>query len=288
MFKKPALAIGIITLSACGGSGPSYNGPAVMPVSAAGFATADSVVGRGAEFNVPNAVRFAGNSSESLTIETQPLNFTIAEDGSNVTATIDGVTYVVPPSGGKYVYENGDDTIAINRVNYDLAEAEIVDVFSFINGTLNSSLLVIGYDTNPIQVAAASGTATMNGEVSITARQGFALVNGADGPVVLNVDFDQNTISGEFDLSDDNFGENSLEILDSSYALEESSIVGNGFAGGISLTSGDIGGDLSNANYAGRFFGKDAISAGGHISAEVATEDSDLLILITGAFIATQ
>ena len=72
------------------------------------------------------------------------------------------------------------------------------------------------------------------------------------------------------------------------FRLEEADIIGNGFMGNVTSTSGDIGGVLSDASYDGRFFGKDALQAGGQISATITVEGADQPTFIEGALFATR
>ena len=72
------------------------------------------------------------------------------------------------------------------------------------------------------------------------------------------------------------------------FRLEEADIIGNGFMGNVTSTSGDIGGVLSDASYDGRFFGKDALQAGGQISATITVEGADQPTFLEGAFLATR
>jgi hypothetical protein len=132
-----------------------------------------------------------------------------------------------------------------------------------------------------------TGGAELHGQIYLEARNGF-LDGYGTGDVTLNVDFDESVISGEFDLTDIGSSVAEIFIPTSSYQLEETEIVGNGFSGDITVISGDIGGTLSDATYDGRFFGTDANTAGGQVSATVTLEDGNDPTYLTGAYVASE
>lgn len=285
MLKKFALPICLITLSACGGSG---GGPSVIPVSSAGFAEDGSRITSGDSFEVQGALRILGSTEGVLNFDAQDVKFSIDSSGNKVTVVIAGEPYILDvQDGGYYALENSDDIVEVTRLGDQYDEAEIVEVFSVVDDQLNTSSFVIGFDTDPAQVAAASGRAEMNGTIFVTARNGYNDGFGV-GDATLNVDFENTSVSGDFTLINRDLNASDFAIPETSFAFEPAPITANGFSGDITLTDGDIGGDLADAFYSGRFYGENAPTAGGQISATVDVDGEDQLTFIEGAFIATR
>ena len=285
MYPRVFATLGLLGLAACGGS--STNGPVttVDPVSPSGFATANSIVTGGSSFDVQNAFRLLGDPNGNIVIDGQDLEYIISDDGSTVTVVVAGETYVLEQSFNGYTFSDGSTFVNASRIFAPIPEAEIVDVFAVVDNNLNDATFVIGFDTDPAEVAALSGTAQMNGEIFVTARNDFDVANG-EGDVTIDVNFNTDTISGDFNIRDSDDGVFEFAIPTSSFALESTDIVGNGFTGDISLTSGDIDGTITSATYTGRFFGEDARAAGGQIVAQIDSPDFDSPTFVEGAFLA--
>jgi hypothetical protein len=286
MFKKCTTIFGLLVLAGCGGGTSSE--PAVVPVSSNGFAMAGVRVEGGDRFDVQNVRRILSDGNGVLSTDRQDVVYEINGDGQSVNVIVAGMTYTAQSvGGGTYQFIEDDVFVQTKRLFAPVLEAEIVLVFTLIEDRLNTSQFVIGHDTNPTDVAAVSGTADMTGRIIISARNGRD--DGfAGGNVALNVNFDTNRISGDFNLANQNFSDSDFVVPDTTFALEETDIQANGFAGDISLTSGDLGGTLSEASYDGRFYGTAAATAGGQISATVTVEGADQPTFIEGAFLATE
>lgn len=294
MLNRAIATIGLLGVAACGGSGGSGNptptvepAPVVDPISNSGFATASSAVVTGESFDAQNTFRLLGDSVGNIVIDQQDVEYSIAEDGSNVTVVVAGETYVLTPTLSGYGLVDGSNQITATRIYAPTPAAEIVDVFAVIDNELNDGSFVIGFDTDPAQVAAQTGTAQMQGEIFVTARNGFGRAFGA-GDVTLDVNFNDNTVSGDFNIQDDSDFNSTFSIPTTSFELEETDIVGNGFSGDISLTSGNIDGTIARADYNGRFYGANAVAAGGQIIAEVNEIGEDDPTFIEGAFVAVE
>lgn len=289
MFKNLSVATGLTLLAACGGSSgtATYDGPTIIPFAAAGFATDDSRVAGNQTYDAQNQQRIISDDGPILSLDRQDVEFAIASDELTIDVTIEGVTYTLDyTSDGMYRSSDDDARIEVQIIqDYEVAAA--VAVFSVIDGQLNSSNIIIGHDTNPDTVVNLTGSAELNGDIYLEARNGF-LDGYASGAATLKVDFDASSIEGEFDLTDLNSPAAEITIPTSSYRLEETPINGNGFSGDITLVSGGIEGTLTDATYDGRFFGSDADTVGGQVSASVVSDDFDNPTYLTGAFIATE
>lgn len=292
MLNRAIATLGLLGVAACGGSGgsggttsPVEPAPATDPISDSGFATASSAVVTGESFDAQSTFRLLGDSNGNIVVDEQDVEYTISQDGSTVTVVLEGETYVLTQTVSGYSFAETGTQISATRIYAPTPVAEIVDVLAVIDNELNDASFVIGFDTNPTQVAAQTGTAQMQGEIFVTARNGFDRAFGS-GDITLDVDFNEDTLSGDFTLQDDFDFNSSFAIPTSSYELEETAIVADGFSGDISLTSGDINGSITRAEYNGRFYGANAIAAGGQIIAEVDEIGQDDPTFIEGAFIA--
>jgi len=217
MFRHPVSIICFISLAACGGSSSSFT---TDPIAAAGFATASSQVQGGESFEVQEVSRILGSTDGELSFATQPITYVISDDGSAVTITIDGTTYTLPfaPSNGRYLFEDPDGSLAARLLGDRVPEVEIVDITAIRDGTLNDGKIAIGFDTNPATVAAQTGNATFGGQIFVTIRNGFE--DGAgEGLVTLQVDFDANTIGGNFNVIDSGDIDSELTIPSSTFTL---------------------------------------------------------------------
>lgn len=284
MFLRVVPIVCLTTLAACGGASTSN----VVPLSDAGFAAPDRIIATGDSFKLTDTPRVIGDDG-TLSLASQDLILNILEgDTPSVEAIIDGQTYILPFVGdGTYELIAPDTFVQAFRQGTPLGHAEMIEIFAVIGDDLNTSQVVIGFDTDPAEVASRRGTASMTGEVVLTARNGFDDGFGT-GSVVLDVDFADRLISGEVNVTnEDSFGSD-FAIPDATFAMDQTRITGNGFAGTIRLTSGDLGGTLSEATYQGRFFGADAQTAGGEFVGVLNVPDLDQPTFINGAFLATE
>lgn len=286
MFYRSIPTLALVGLTACGGT--SSDAPVVVPISSDGFATDTSQISGGDSFAVPNARRILETETGVLSAGTQDIALSIDSDGEKATVVIAGEPYVLDwQNNGFFALQDSTNIVEVFPLGDRYDEAEIVEVFAIIDDKLSTSHIVIGFDTDPVEVSAVSGTAEMNGQIFMTARNGFNDGFGG-GPATLNVDFDAMTISGDFTLINRDLTNSDFAVPTTSYRFQEADIVGNGFAGDVALTSGDLEGTLTDATYEGRFYGQDAPSAGGQISATVILKDADQPTFIEGAFVATR
>jgi hypothetical protein len=198
MFKGGIPLLGLITPAACSGS--TAFEPTIIPVSSVAFATATSLISTDDSFEVANARRILGSADRTVNAERQGIRFSIDSQGDKV--LIAGDPYIRDPQEAGYFEPEGDsgDTIKATRLGDRHDASEIIDVSTVIDGLLNTSAFVIGFDTNPTEVAAVTGSEEMTGKIFATAHNGFN--DGfAVGDVTLNADFDRNKVSGDFDLT---------------------------------------------------------------------------------------
>ena len=283
MFRILLAGVSVLAVSACGGTTTN-----AVPLAEGGFATADSEIVFGDSFTLPGVTRLVGDEDGNLSSEEQEIVFNILSEGEGVEVVLDGITYQLDTvNSDEFAYREGDDRVLLFRIGQVFDEAEIIEIFSVINDELNASMAVFGYDTDPAEVAARGGTAEMTGEIFVTVRNGFD--NGfADGTVQITADFDANTISGNFDLTNRPSDTAEFTVPDLSFAMDSAEITGNTFAGTLTQTDGALGGTLNEASYNGRFFGADAPIAGGQVVGSVSVLGSDSPTFFEGAFLTSE
>lgn len=279
----------VMYLADCGGASTGgYDGPAITPLSDSGFAAASSVVATGGTFNTPNTARFLGTSEGTITLDQQSVVVAIPSNGESVTVEIDGTSYTLAnASRGDYRFSDQTSDVLLRRIDASVPEAEVVYARTIIDNSLNASMFVIGYDTDPNAVARQSGTARMNGTIFISARNGFNL-SGYDGPAAIDVDFDAMKIGGTFTLSGTGTGLTDIVTGTSEFTFAETDIVGNGFEGTFFLSEGALNGILVDPVFSGRLFGSDAQTAGGQLSGTVTVGRDVEPTYVVGAFTASE
>ncbi len=282
MFLRCISILSLGLLGACGGTSIS-----TAPLSGSGFAAAESNINLGSTFTLPATPRLVGDD-EGLAIATQDIEIAISQESGRLDATIAGVTYTLISAGnGSYRLDENDQSNILTRLYVPFRTAEIVELYQRDGTQVNTSTLVFGYDSHPSDVSARRGTATMEGRTVMSARTGNSTGFG-DGPVVLNVDFDTATLTGLVEISDSGYAGTPLRFPDVTFAMEASDISENSFAGAVSVAEGDLFGAFSQAQYAGRFYGKGAEAAGGTLVGRVDVEALDQPLFIEGAFLALE
>lgn len=269
----------MLPLAACGGAKTS-------PLSASGYAQAGDTVTGGTAFSLPGAVRITGPSGERV-FTAQDVDVAIANDGSSVTIDIDGESYTLNSSTpGRYSLYDGDlEAIYARRIAISpVVDAAELFIYDGDSTELNSAYVVIGFDTDPDTIAAFSNTATFTGDMEVVLRNNNDDAFG-DGSVLMVADFDDDTVSGSFSLSDAGGSISEFEVPTTTFVMQEASISGNAFAGDVTLATGDIEGALESASYSGNFFGAEGESAGGYVNATVSSPDFDHDTLIEGVFV---
>jgi len=269
------------------------------PSSGLGFATNDSAledVDGAGEINV-QVVRTvtdheAGETRLVLTNEVAEFT-SIFSDVASI--TIDGETLVFDfgsnpesvPGGQLWIVETpltGDVSGIVNAYVYESAENPS------LSGEFDSdAYFVVGFETDPAEIAALTGTATYVGEMFgygqvVDANDGSLLDSEVEieGEITINADFaDLGTVNGGFsaEMSGgfDNRFANSVE-MDFDADLD-----GNGYVANLNCSSGC---SENASEIAGAFFGKDAIETTGVVAFDITEtlEDQNA----PGTFIETQ
>jgi len=277
------LATSAIILSGCGGSG---TGNAVVPIASSGFAEPNRDTNVPVTLTVDSLKRVVGTPTGTASFATQDIEVTA--DGEGFTAVvIEGKTYpLIPEPGdpGDYIFEDADRFISVELF---LSETSVggIEVFSLSDTEgLNRGNVVIGFDTNPATVEMVEGNAVFGGAMigTLTNAQNTAFV---DGDFDLTVNFDNAKVDGTATIFNPGTSVPALEVETFTFKLEQSDLSGNGFAGDVTLQSGDVNGTLVSGAYDGRLFGTEAESIGGHISGQVDANGTDTDTFIEAIFV---
>jgi len=271
-------------LASCGGTSTP------VTLSDAGYANAGDAVVGGTSYTIRQVPRVVG-TSQDRTIEAQDIAYKIARDGDSIEITLDGTSYTLPTAIPTYGYaiQDGPLLIAVNRVSTISPVAEALTIFSYNEETdvLNDGDLIIGLDTNPATLAQEDGSATFTGELFVTLRNGDDQGFG-QGDASLSVNFDTSQIAGTFTTTDSGFSNTQLTVPDATFALEQTDIDGNGFAGKIRQLSGDTDANIIDSAYAGNFFGSQGETVGGIISARLDEPETEFDTLVSGSFVTNK
>ncbi|SEV93992.1 hypothetical protein SAMN04488515_0322 [Cognatiyoonia koreensis] len=276
-----------VLLSACGGS--SGQGFDTRPISAAGFATADTEIAGDYDYTLTNPQRIRITSDQTATQERTgdiTLSGTVGE--GPVTLTIDGETYTLERSPtNRTTYEVDDDFINLFTALPVGENVVALRVFAAVDGDFNLGGFVAGYDTNPAEVGARDGTAIYFGRSDLTLRRGFDDAFG-QGTINLIVDFDDASVSGGGIIRDDELGVADFNFQDLTVSFDDAEINENGFEGTfvLSFDGGVI--ETNDTIYEGRFFGPNAAEVGGQFHGSIVEPLEDQDTLIDGIFVAAE
>lgn len=225
--------------------------------------------------------------------------------GPVATVTIGDQEYILPYLENNGVFSNDtvqlslDDLPALS-VGFLTTIEDGFDTEDLSTASLSISQFVVGFDTDPAEIAGRTGSMTYNGGVStVLIQQDETAVNGfgtgfAQGELTLVVNFDGDTrVSGGFNLSSDlaeeefTDGPGLILLPDAAFELEDVVIAGNGFTGDITLADDGsdlgVGVTLRDATYQGQFYGVDGVTVGGIIAGTIDVEGEEPIVT-TGVF----
>lgn len=246
----------------------------------------------GSETSIPDADQIA-------VLDELSLEATFNVDGT-VTLTSGGesVTVTLNEADGNFTGTNGEVFGFLNRRYQRSVGVETV-LFNFNDNEFQrEGFLVIGDDATVEEVNAQTGVATYRGLMSVRINTNADLegnstesLNGNGGGRLI-VNFDDDTVSGAFNVSDPTRGRetpaegNGFPRI--RVNLEESSIADGAFGGDVNLVFRDdeaFGNPdvaFSDGSYTGSFYGDEAISAGGQMSGLL--QNGDDTYAVQGAF----
>ncbi len=286
-MSRKMIVILPLGLAACGYPGPQ---------ASTGFARPGDVIDTGTRYTIRGTDRLIG-----LTAAPDELGQTVRltfEDDDTATLIVGTQRYTLAFNESTLDYRTESDTTFVSLSPIRTAESGTVEtsylaVFDLENGAGdNTGYLTYGVDTNPNEVDARTGQATYTGNIQILARQ-FDDDNGTntygvgDGIIVLTASFDQDTVSGAFGISNRDSFEGGLTIPNAEFVFDETDIDWNAFEGNWRANNDSLpdGMTLTEGEYEGRFYGVDAISAGGTLTGMIEVEDEDNAIYLEGGFV---
>ncbi len=296
MFKLFLPVTLLVVLGACSGSSSLDD---TGPISSNGFASAENVDAppSGATITLRQTPRILSNAGQNLELDKQTIVLETEPVGDDVffTLNIDGERYELAPVGGDNLRQRATfDGSTIELRAFLLAQnVAVSELFVSIiddNGReqLNDGWVVYGLDTNPVDVAALSGEATYSGRLEATLRQaGFGAAIG-EGDFDLSVSFENGTVGGSARVTDRGQPNATFDFEPIDITLQSTSIVGNGFSGGIAVDSDSFRSSVSGGGYQGNFFGLDAAAVGGTAQGRLtATGDGTETFMVLG-FVANR
>ncbi len=253
MKITPVFVGAFLFLSACLGT----SGPTVR------YAQPGDVIQGGSSFATQDAKRFViVNGTASL--KDQTFEMSISDDGQTVYVTQNHKTFTLVNDGtGRY---RGDNALYFRQI----VGSDVVETIFFsetTSGYYNGGHVVIGYQTDPAQVAARTGSASYSGQTFLTART-FALDGFADGNVFLTANFDTGSITGLMNITDSGDANADFVVPTTIVTINPSAvsnISGNGFDADLAFTVTPAPGDtvtVDQSGLTGNFYGVNAIGIG--------------------------
>lgn len=278
IIRTSAVAV-ILGLAACGGAGgagsvtPGTNGldygangqnlsqAEGATITADGAQVRDGTVTRGPGTITLDSGWFSGNLNETIT-----LNGTVTIFGEPV--SISGGAGTLPSTGQQVqvIFDgsrSGTYSATIQVVTYDAPDPGAID------GEVG---YVIGFETNPSQVNALSGSLKYTGEFVAGGVLDGTTEAEYDGAITFTVDFSSDRVTGSLDGEID-----SSTPVDLTLAVG-TSINGNGFSGALNCGAGC---SSSSSQVDATFYGPNAAELGGVLALDFNNFDG------VGTFILT-
>lgn len=248
---KMAITCSALALAGCStGSTVRYAQPGDVIVGGSSFATQD----------VKRFVLVNG----TVSLKDQTIEISISNDAQTVFVTQNHKDYVL-------VYDGIDTYRSANAMLYrEVIGAGVVETIFFsenTSGYYNGGSVVIGYQTNPTQVADRSGSATYNGYTYLTARTP-TLGGFAEGAVTLNANFNTGKVTGTMNIIDSAVSSADFVVPNALVAINPGNtqnINGNRFNTNMNITLTPAPGDtisVDQAGLTGGFYGVDAAAVG--------------------------
>ncbi len=280
-------------IAACGGG--SSTGSA--PTASSGYATVGDTILTSDDVALKTKmpmIYFPGIGDREIVM--RDVTLTQSNGGNTMTAAIDGDTYVMPwnveegrwegmlGSATAILYPGAlaaDDTVGSGYLaNYDTTLGP--DNFSYLG------INVAGFNTDPGEVGAQTGTAAFTGRSRVIISHGGANNVFASGGAVLDADFDAGTIDGLLTVSTDFADVPANATADSSeITILPTTLDGGTFETTIALNPGDFGMEIfSGGDADGQFFGVDASGIGGFVSGAGTKDGGATDVLLQGGFVA--
>lgn len=230
----------------------------VVPV----YAQPGDVVGGGSSFATQDVKRFVVvNGTYSL--KDQTIKISVSDDRNTVYVTQNFKDYIM-------VYDASGAYFDGSAILYSqVTGAGVVETAYFSDrgpGYFNGGSFVIGYHTDPVQVAAQTGAAAYYGYTFLTARTA-TLIGLAKGAVVLNVNFGTDTVTGTMTIVDSALGVDFI-VPNTTVTINPGNIAnisGNKFITDLHFAFSPAPGDtfsIDQTGLTGGFYGVDAAAVG--------------------------
>jgi len=286
-FETAVFLFSSTILSGCGGSGGSAQGdtddiPEIFfgstdpAMSRSGLAYADGTQSRGTVGGTVRVIRVVtdtqtGIATETITDETLNI-FSGQED--NFSLTLDGETLVFV--GNDATRADMTEITGLIPSTFDnLNHVAIMRLFANEasdgrDDEITIAHFVSGFETTPGSTALTTGSATYTGPVQGTTDTGV-LSGRIEGTFTLNAEFGGGAVSGDVVLSRI---DTALGSATASFDIGTRNIIGNGFAGALTLTDCSFASCETESEIGGVFYGPNAEEVAGVISLDLTVTDA--------------
>lgn len=207
--------------------------------------------------------------------------------------TLDGleVTLTQQPDGN-FVGTNGTEQIILVEGQGSAGNEVSLSYLAYFDTTdpdtafSQVGFVVAGFNTDPSEVAALTGTVTYTGATSLVMTRGDSNNSYGFGPATFVADFDDGSISGEMTVSE-NGSAPGFEISETTLTVNSAPITGNAFTTDMVISTAGLGIDsVDQSQLDGQFYGVDGAAVGGSYFATGTDDEGATTVLIQGGFVA--
>lgn len=289
LITKPIICTASMAiLAGCGGSSTGVVSMAAPASATSGYATSTSSIDDPSDtiFVSGPIFRFTNSGVASLVEISGETSATGMGDQYSVEYDDETIVVTFDAAQNAYLGSSGATSLRIRPMFISSKEQLITSWLNYNDATKSDfSGVIYGFTTDPDDVAGQSGLATYHGS-GIIATQTVTGNNYATGSgnVTLEVDFDNGTLDGTFDVTENvafRFG--TASIGDTTINFDEVSITENAFVltGNLDATAFDL---TAAEQFDGdaAFYETDATAAAGHFTATGVRASDGLDILIKG------
>ncbi len=215
-------------------------------------------------------------------------------DPDVVIATVSGQEFKLTWDGAKGLFygTSADGSAEMALLPYTAgysADSQVSMGYAYIgfaDGTHGATYYAAGLKTDPVQMAALTGTATYAGYANLAIGHGTSNVSFGDGSLALAADFGAGTVSGSMTVSDSGSDPGFTIAPNTVITIDPATISGNGFNGtwsvanpaNLALTS------VGTTGLQGSFYGVNAADVGGSFNGTGVSADGVTPAYIFGGF----
>jgi len=273
----------------------SQNAP---PIASSGYAQAGNTLFTAGE-TLTFTAKLLRKEGDTVTVTEAPTVIRMTDDPTVAIATVDGVEVTLNRDGTNpllWTGTSGDITVSVN-FNYASPNQQLAAFWRYVTVGTGEDMVetwatsITGFNTDPVAVAARTGTASYSGYGIMTLDHSNGRWSSSVGTANLVADFGTATISGSIDnmTSYRAASDNQNMVSGASVTINPTSIAGNTFATDLTLNPADFGlNGAPTTQVDGMFYETAATGVGGMITGTGIDADGTSTVVIQGGFAAAE